>query len=342
MKLLDAAINGDLEAVKRIVDSNLEDINMKNQNGSTPLILAASSSHLDVVSYLITKGANIELVNSFGDSALTAAIMNFEVSKKIIDAGYNQYNSATTNTALNLMADDRNIKLIKHAALAGWDINQPNILNETIIFSAIKNITFLKQLLNANLELNLDYMAYRTPPLHEYDRTPLSIAATMKTTQAAKILIESGADINATFGDKLNTVMLSINSTDSFIELVLDNYKEKFNSIQIDLEGFTALHYAVFNKNVRLTERLIFEDLDINHQSSKLVTPLMIAARKGDMPMIECLIKHNATIDMTDAKGDSAIDVARYNKFEDISIFLEKEALSQMVDNDDDEHNFGL
>jgi ankyrin repeat protein len=54
----DAASAGDLEAVKKQIESNPEIINLRNNNG-TPLHLAACYGHKDVVIYLLSQGADV-------------------------------------------------------------------------------------------------------------------------------------------------------------------------------------------------------------------------------------------------------------------------------------------
>ena len=55
------AEEGDLEMLKCLMDNNpYVNINVKDKNERTPLSYAAGHGHLDVVEYLISKGANFE------------------------------------------------------------------------------------------------------------------------------------------------------------------------------------------------------------------------------------------------------------------------------------------
>jgi len=74
--LLTAARKGDLEQVKALLakGANLE---AKTRHGVTPLYYAASRGHADVLNYLIEKGANINVEDTFYKSnALDFAIQN--------------------------------------------------------------------------------------------------------------------------------------------------------------------------------------------------------------------------------------------------------------------------
>ena len=56
-QLFDAVSNGELSVVQRCIE-NGEDINQINQNGFTALGLAVNCKKVEIVKYLIEKGAN--------------------------------------------------------------------------------------------------------------------------------------------------------------------------------------------------------------------------------------------------------------------------------------------
>ena len=51
------------------------DVNVRNEAGQTPLMLATEKGYADMVQILIQHGANPQLVNNQGESALTIALM---------------------------------------------------------------------------------------------------------------------------------------------------------------------------------------------------------------------------------------------------------------------------
>ena len=51
------------------------DVNVRNETGQTPLMLATEKGYADMVQVLIQHGANPKLVNNQGESALTIALM---------------------------------------------------------------------------------------------------------------------------------------------------------------------------------------------------------------------------------------------------------------------------
>jgi ankyrin repeat protein len=80
-ELHEAAGNGDLETVKKLLDAGT-DINLTNQRGWTPLHRAAAwSCNPELVSFLIARGANVNAKMSSGITVL--GITESELSKAV-------------------------------------------------------------------------------------------------------------------------------------------------------------------------------------------------------------------------------------------------------------------
>ncbi len=71
--LANAAVYGKLERVKTLIEKEGVDVNARETQtkiGGTALILAAEEGHLEVVKYLINKGADINAKADNGNTAL--------------------------------------------------------------------------------------------------------------------------------------------------------------------------------------------------------------------------------------------------------------------------------
>jgi len=116
--------NGDLDAIKCFIDAGI-DLNIKNKNGYTALILAAKHNNLEMAKLLISKGANLNVQSKLGWTALMyAAYARFiDMTKLLINSGAD----------LHIESDD-NITTLNCAADSGLGANWPDIikkLNET-------------------------------------------------------------------------------------------------------------------------------------------------------------------------------------------------------------------
>ena len=87
-KLLDAAHGNDIEGVRETLKLGA-DVNAKNQQGNTALILATCYGHTEVVKFLIAAKADVNITNEYGDTALIGAGWNdyIEIAKMLKKAG---------------------------------------------------------------------------------------------------------------------------------------------------------------------------------------------------------------------------------------------------------------
>ena len=66
-----AAYNGDLDALKMLVKKDRDVINLRGNNGKTPLIIASICGKVDICGYLVEEqNANVDLKDKWGKTAL--------------------------------------------------------------------------------------------------------------------------------------------------------------------------------------------------------------------------------------------------------------------------------
>ena len=117
-ELIQAATSGDFNKVSKILDSKAikSDVNAKDKNGDTALILAANNGKVEVVEKLLGKGADVNLADKNGNTALIWAANNgkVEVVEKLLAKGAD-VNLANKDgyTALMLAASNGKVEVVK-------------------------------------------------------------------------------------------------------------------------------------------------------------------------------------------------------------------------------------
>lgn len=175
------------------------------------------------------------------------------------------------------------------------------------------------------------------------DWTPLMMAARGDDWKAALLLIDEGADVNASAPNSGMTAMmvaawfeaeetldvLAVNRADPNIASrtgmtalmiaagrgnlpMVDTLLEHDATVDpVDRDGSNAMMLAVTGGNAEVVARLGEAGADVDYQDGLGVTPLMLAASKGNEEVARVLIAAGADLQLKDANGFTAADVAR-------------------------------
>tara|TARA_R110002051_G_scaffold230027_1_gene292069 strand:+ start:358 stop:840 length:483 start_codon:yes stop_codon:yes gene_type:complete len=81
--------NGDTKLIDELITKDPSLINIKDQRGSTPLILATYYGHGDLANLLLERGADIDGKDGSGNTALMGVCFKgfAEIAKKLVDKG---------------------------------------------------------------------------------------------------------------------------------------------------------------------------------------------------------------------------------------------------------------
>ncbi|GEO11278.1 hypothetical protein SAE01_37740 [Segetibacter aerophilus] len=124
-QIFDACRRNDLDLVERIYEENPEAIHAVDTKGFTPLILAVYNNSLDVVDFLLKKGAKTSGQDAAGNTALMGVCFKgyTELAQKLVDAGadVNERNSNGA-TALTFAATFGHLQIAEILLKKGADL----------------------------------------------------------------------------------------------------------------------------------------------------------------------------------------------------------------------------
>ncbi|MCL4361631.1 ankyrin repeat domain-containing protein [Candidatus Dependentiae bacterium] len=196
---VDAPLNSrDPELLKTIkfLASKGANVNAKNKNGQTPLMVAAFSNDADLVQLLLEFGANVNEKNKYGDTALMFAIEegSSDIVTKLIDIGadVNIKNKSWT-TPLGLAAKKDRADVVKMLLDKGANVNVQSKSWYTPLMWASKNgnIDIVRLLVGKNANLNLMNKYGKTAHILAQEAHHRGIAELLKDAAEIDRLLQS-------------------------------------------------------------------------------------------------------------------------------------------------------
>jgi len=278
-----AAERGDIDQIKLFISKGV-DINVKDEEGITPLSFAVEAGKIEVIKYLIDHGADINPDNAWTPLQAAPYSSNIEVVKLLIAKGADINAGGWTALHSAVDAGHRDIAEVLIANGADIDVNDRRgmtpldyaisenkkdiveLLLTKIADLGSKNDRGLTVLHNMAVggypdatELLLSKGAKVDERDDNYEFTALHYAARFGSTQVAEVLIAHGADIRA---------------------------KDKWD--------YEPIHWAAYHDRPEIVELLIAKGADVNVKNSLGQTPLELAIPRRNAAAIEVLRKHGA------------------------------------------------
>jgi ankyrin repeat protein len=331
-----AAANDDLELVRALIKAGAN-VRTKNQFGTSALTEAAIVGSASIIDVLLKAGADPNTRNPEGETPLMAVARsgNVAAAKVLVEAGadVNAKESWGGQSALMWAAAQSQPEMVKFLASRGADLNargvvrqwerkvitepRPKDMNKggftPLIYAAREGcVECARHLIAAGAD----------PDLEDPDRvTPLNMALLNLHFEVAKYLIEAGADV-----DKWDLYGRS----PLYMAADVSTLPVKGNGAMAVLpsqDSVTALDVARLllekgaNPNLRLKRRPPYRDVPQDRGGDSILaqgaTPLLRAARAGDAPFVELLLKHKALVDLPSKEGVTPLMAAAGIEFGD-------------------------
>ncbi|XP_065200755.1 uncharacterized protein LOC135831864 [Planococcus citri] len=273
--------------------------------GYTVLHTAAGFGSLEVVDYLIQKGANVNAKHDRNEIPLIEAARNghLEVVKLLICKG-SEVNVRLVDgtTPLHLAALNGHKEVVEVLLINGADLNiKCKTFHNTPLHNASKE---------GHQEVVKVLLKYKDNPnvFTLVGLTPLHLAAEHGYSEIAAYLIRHGADLNARDMNMSAPLHLAIDVGHKDIVEILISNKADVNAKNND--GLTPLYVAATGGHLDIVDLLIKNKAKINNPASNGATPLFAAARSGNVEVIELLVENKANVNVKQNDGMTALHIA--------------------------------
>jgi serine/threonine-protein phosphatase 6 regulatory ankyrin repeat subunit B len=301
------------------------DINVSNNQGLTPLATAKRQGHTGIVELLRKHGAEESQKN---ESSFEMAISanDLEKVKELISGGADvNVLDSKGNTPLYQAIRTRRLSRIERLSMvkmlisAGADVNAKNRRGNTLLDLAKRggHTEIVEMLTKAAEEQKTDEKkpSEDESPTDSKELRPnksLHQAAKDGDIEQVKRLIAQGADINAK-DRRGNTPLFSAmgNRDDEMLKLLVDRGAEVNVSGN---HGTTLLDNAIWRGDVKIVEYLLDEGADINLRGYRGFTAFRNAANAGHREVVDLLVSRG--VDISNIHGAACTgDVAQVRSY---------------------------
>jgi ankyrin repeat protein len=290
---------------------------------------AAESGNEDIVTYLLTAGADPDMVDRHGENASAHAsshrhphirtLLN-KASDQIKIAHQNKQKNTKQNVPVNsiwqaIEKGDSDAFNWHHAH--GVDLNAKNEKGETLLMTAAQyhQNEFVNWLLDARVQLNHKDTNGNTALIKTIEKANDTIASELIAAGAdVKVKNNAGEDaLKMAVGRRLDSIIPKLIAAGA-------NPNEKYE------DGYSLLMVAAYLRGEKTIPILVAAGADVNQIDEDNVTPLMVAAARGDEDVVKILLDLGASVEVEDITGKTALDYGRQN--EEVVLLL-KTALAQ-------------
>ncbi|MCW5555691.1 MAG: ankyrin repeat domain-containing protein [Verrucomicrobiae bacterium] len=307
--------SGDARLLRAALDRGTP-VNAHDAQGNTPLMLAAVYGDAACVRLLLDHGAEVNVTNHTGATALMRAAQNYDKVRLLVERGAEvNTRSAFGNTALMLAARPANShRTVAFLLSRGAEASATNHWGATALMAAVaaEDAVSVRQLVRQGADINAIPTLDDPGFIIGGGRSALMWAAYRGHTDILRELLQSGADVNreSYLGTPLSQAAWA-DRTEAARTLLTHGaaVDQKSNG-----DSFAALHWAASTESSdpTLVKLLLQHGANPNIEGGENLdafmdipqTPLMLAKRRGDSPVLTTLIRSGATNETPDEIKD--------------------------------------
>jgi ankyrin repeat protein len=315
-RFLDAVKNGDGDWLVPIVKLIKQGADLEaSYSYYTPLGIAASSGHIEIVKFLLELGASINVLY-YVPLIAAAERGHIEIVKALLEKGAGtEIRDSAGRMALAKAAGGGHIEIVKLLLVKGANIEGGDFgftaLIAAVCHGQIEVVKFLLEQ-GANIESSYDGLA------------PLATAAEGNHIEIFKLLLEKGAKIE---GEKPGFSALIKAAENGHIEVVKFLIEKGANTEAKNNEGKMALVVAAYRGHIEVVKFLLKQEDDTEVKNNAVKSALIDAARGGHIEVVKFLLEQGNIIKVESRECEIALIAAAKSGRTEIVKFLLKQGV---------------
>jgi len=295
--------NVDNLTIKYLLKIKGNHVNKLTHDSRTYIFWAAYKNNLEILKYLVSRGAKTTIIDSHGYSVLNFAATNGQTNTELYDYLITMKSNIKTEknhsgaNALLLVAPYlKNFRLVEYFLSKGASLDDKDYDGNGIFEYATKGgeISFLKTLKQKGVQIGENTMIFASQGLRRKKNT----------LETYKFLESIGVQVNIVNKKGKNPLhAISYNSKDLAIYKYLI---EKVVEVNVeDNEKNVPFKIAANGNSTEIVEFLLKHIQNINSKNKKGLSSLAMAVKKNSSEMVEFLINNGADINTKDKEGNT-------------------------------------
>ncbi|KAK1840600.1 Ankyrin repeat domain-containing protein 50-like protein 3 [Colletotrichum chrysophilum] len=316
-----AALNGHDEVLLRLLPSDNDALNSRDNAGRTPLIWGSSEGHDNIVRMLLDKGADVNAQGGRYGNALQAA--SFKGHDKIVqmlldkDADVNAQGGDYVN-ALYIASEEGHDDIVQMLLNKGADVNAHGGEYGNALQAASQggHNNIVQMLLDKGADVNARGGVYGNA---------LQAASEGGHDNIVQMLLDKGADVNAQGGEYGNALQAaSERGHDNIVQMLLDK------GADVNAHGGeygNALQAASERGHDNIVRMLLDKGADVNAQGGRYGNALQATSQGGHNNIVQMLLDKGADVNARGGEYGNALYIASEKGHDDIvQMLLDKGA----------------
>ena len=327
----EACTSGNIEIVKHLIETNA--ITKDEIDEKATLYWTSENGHIEIIKELLNFGAKLNAPGEFGETSLHIAAKrgHEEIAKLLIHNGANiEAKCDALFTPLYLAVFHEKNKIAMMLLKLGANPNTNGLGDQNSLHFAAKSGVgheIMKELIERGADINA--------VTDDKNETPLFYATRYDYQESIEILLDYGADVNVanTGGWTALYNATSMNRPGRKITVA----KLLAHGANVDGTGETGknstpLHHAFHDgsEGEKIVRMLLMYGANVNIQNRQGETPLMMAARKGMVKIVQEMIKiKDVNLHLRDELGLTALEQAFDRKHDQVVKVIAKELFAR-------------
>ena len=305
------------------------DLDLQNSEGKTALLMACQQGYHENVAFLLQKGASMNLRDNKGKTALITACQQgyHESVAVLLEKGANMnLQDNEGKTALIMACQRGHHEIVIILLQKGASMNMRDNEGTTALMTACQQgyHKSVAVLLEKGAIMNLQ---------DNKGKTALMMACRQGYHESVALLLEKGASMNLQDNEGKTALIMACQSV---TRLLLARYHEKEASMNPRRKkGTTSLMTACQQRYHESVALLLEKGANLNLQDNDGRTALMMACWQGYHESVALLLEKGAKMNLQDNEGKTALLMACWQGYhESVALLLEKGANLNLQDNE--------